>query len=169
MELHFRKAEPSDHSTIWEIIQGAIARRKADGSRQWQDGYPNPIVISDDIEREIGFVLCTAYEIVGYAALLINDEPAYDVIEGNWLSNGDFIVYHRVAISQKHIGQGLAKQLLIHIEKYTLEQGIHSLKVDTNFDNGAMLHLMDTMGYTYCGEVYFRGSARRAYEKLLNE
>jgi hypothetical protein len=30
---------------IWIILQQAIARRKADGSNQWQDGYPNPEVI----------------------------------------------------------------------------------------------------------------------------
>jgi hypothetical protein len=28
-----------------DILQQAIARRKADGSNQWQDGYPNPEVI----------------------------------------------------------------------------------------------------------------------------
>ena len=26
-------------------------------------------------------------------------------------------------------------------------------KVDTNFDNAAMLHILKKLGYTYCGEV----------------
>ncbi len=39
--------------------------------------------------------------------------------------------------------------------------------MDTNFDNTPMLRILEKLGYTYCGEVYFRGSARRAYEKVL--
>jgi hypothetical protein len=35
----------------FDILQQAIARRKADGSNQWQDGYPNPEVILNDITK----------------------------------------------------------------------------------------------------------------------
>ena len=31
-----------------------------------------------------------------------------------------------------------------------------SIKVDTNFDNLAMLHILEKLDYQYCGEVYFR-------------
>ena len=40
-------------------------------------------------------------------------------------------------------------------------------KLDTNFDNAPMLKILDKLGYTYCGEVFFRGSARKAFEKIL--
>ncbi len=40
-------------------------------------------------------------------------------------------------------------------------------KVDTNFDNAAMLHILKKLGYTYCGEVYLAGGERKAFEKLL--
>ncbi|HAI81103.1 MAG TPA: GNAT family N-acetyltransferase, partial [Chryseobacterium sp.] len=39
-EINFRKATPEDAGQIWQILQQAIRRRKNDGSRQWQDGYP---------------------------------------------------------------------------------------------------------------------------------
>ena len=167
MENQFRKATSMDIPAIWEILEMAIARRKADGSNQWQDGYPNPQVIKDDINQGFGYVLVQNNEVVGYVAILINDEPEYAKIKGKWLTNEDFVVFHRVAISQKWLGQGLAKQLFIHIEDFARNQGIHSVKADTNFDNIAMLHLFETLGYTYCGEVYFRGSPRKAYEKIL--
>jgi hypothetical protein len=35
----------------YDHFQQAIARRKADGSNQWQDGYPNPEVILNDITK----------------------------------------------------------------------------------------------------------------------
>ena len=163
----FRKAQPNDLPQIWKIIQYAISRRKEEGSEQWQDGYPNPEVLRNDIDNGVGFVLVDADTITGYCAVMINDEPAYAVIEGKWLTNGDFVVFHRVAVSKDHLGKGLAKQLMKHIEAFALKNNIYSIKADTNYDNPAMLRVFESMGYVYCGEVYFRGSSRKAYEKLL--
>ena len=53
------------------------------------------------------------------------------------------------------------------IEEFALDHNIYSVKADTNFDNFAMMKSFEKAGYTYCGEVYFRGSARKAYEKVL--
>ena len=167
MTYHFRKATTSEIPQIWIILQQAIARRKKDGSNQWQDGYPNPEVIKNDIDKNAGFVLTEGDTIIGYTALLINDEPAYEKIEGKWLTNGDFIVFHRVAISETHLGKGLAKKLLGFIEEFAISNNISSLKADTNFDNFAMMTIFEKMGYSYCGEVHFRGSARKAYEKVI--
>lgn len=165
----FRKATQADEMPIWEILQAAILRRRADGSDQWQDGYPNPDVVHNDVEMGYGYVLADkgTDEIAGYCALLVNLEPAYADIEGKWLSDGDFVVYHRVAISEKHLGKGLAREMLNAIEQFALSLDIKSLKVDTNFDNAGMLSLLSKLGYVYCGEVYFRGAARKAFEKLL--
>ena len=166
-QYNFRKATLSEIDSIWEILKQAILRRKMDGSNQWQDGYPNLEVVKKDIEKEAGYVLTENESIVGYIAVLINDEPEYAKIEGKWITNGDFVLYHRVAISESHLGKGLAKLMITHIEKFALENNIKSIKADTNFDNAAMLSIFDKMGYEYCGEVYFRGSPRKAYEKVL--
>ena len=167
MNYHFRKAELSEIAPIWEILQQAIIRRKEDGSKQWQDGYPNPEVVQKDIEQGEGFVLVNGETIIGYSAVLINDEPAYAEIEGNWLTNDDFVVIHRVAISEKYLGKGFAKIIIKNIEDFALSNNIYSIKADTNFDNIAMIKIFENSGYAYCGEVYFRGSSRKAYEKVL--
>ena len=167
MNYHFRKAELSEIAPIWEILHQAIQRRKEDGSQQWQDGYPNLEVVQKDIEKGEGFVLVEGETIIGYSAVLINDEPAYENIEGNWLSNDDFVVVHRVAISEKYLGKGFAKMIIKYIENFALSNNIYSIKADTNFDNIAMIKIFENLGYTYCGEVYFRGSPRKAYEKVL--
>ena len=158
---------PTDQPKIWEIIEAAILRRKQDGSKQWQDGYPNPAVIQNDIEKNQGYVLLEGEEVIGYTALLVNDEPAYAAIEGKWLSDGDFIVIHRVAISEQHVGKGLSGKILEAVADVALSKNIYSIKADTNFDNPGMLRIFEKQGYQYCGEVYFRGCARRAYEKVL--
>jgi GNAT superfamily N-acetyltransferase len=105
--------------------------------------------------------------VVGYSAVIFNDEPAYKNIEGQWLTNGEFIVVHRVAVAESQLGRGLAKKMFEFIEQIALDNNIHSIKADTNFDNIPMMKVFEKLNYTYCGEVYFRGSARRAYEKML--
>ena len=167
MNYHFRQAIPSETPQIWIILQQAIARRKADGSAQWQDGYPNPDVIQNDIDKNAGFVLTEGDIIIGYSAVLINDEPAYETIKGNWLTKGDFVVFHRVAISEKHLGKGLAKKLMNFIEDFAISNNIYSVKADTNFDNFAMIAVFEKLDYSYCGEVHLRGSARKAFEKVI--
>lgn len=167
MNIQFRKTTQQDIPQIWEILQKAIQRRKEDGSNQWQDGYPNPEVIKNDMEKEAGFVLMDDEKVIGYCAVFINDEPAYADIEGKWLTNDDFVVFHRVAVAEEYLGKGLAKEMMKFIEEFALDNSIYSVKADTNFDNLAMMKSFEKAGYTYCGEVYFRGSARKAYEKVL--
>lgn len=166
-EIQLRKAEMTDRDVIWDILQQAIERRRKDGSTQWQNGYPNIDTVESDITKGFGYVLSVDGEIAVYAALILNDEPAYSTIEGAWLSNGEFVVVHRVAVDEKFAGQGMTKKLFDHIEGFTKSHGIQSIKVDTNFDNIAMLKILESKGYTYCGEVYLAGGIRKAFEKII--
>jgi RimJ/RimL family protein N-acetyltransferase len=167
MDYQFRLAKISEAFEIWQILKDAVQRRKEDGSNQWQDGYPNMDVVKNDIERKIGFVLTQNDNIIGYTAIIINDEPDYINIEGKWLTNQEFMVYHRVAISKKFLAKGMAKKMMKLIEEYALSKNIYSLKADTNHDNIPMLKIFEKMGYSFCGTVHIRQSPRKAYEKVL--
>ncbi len=163
----FRKAEVSEQAQIWKILKQGIERRRTEGSNQWQDGYPNPDSVKSDIQKGFAYVLEIGHQIAAYAAVIDEPEPAYEEIEGRWLQDDNYIVVHRVAVSEDFLGQGLAQIIFKEIEKIARAQNINSIKVDTNFDNTAMLKILDKLGYTYCGEVYFRGSARKAFQKIL--
>ncbi len=166
-QFQFRKASLEDHELIWKIIQQAIKRRKEEGSKQWQDGYPNRSSIENDIKNEYGYVLESESQIVGYAAVMMDIEPTYKIIEGSWLSDQKYIVIHRVAVAEGHIGLGLATKIFQEIEKIAISNSIFSIKVDTNFDNLPLLKILNKLKYTNCGEIDVRGSARKAFEKLL--
>lgn len=166
-KLSLRKANLSEIPQIWEILQDAIEQRRLDGSTQWQDGYPNELSIKSDIENGYGYVFTENESILAYAAIIFDKEPAYENIEGKWLTDGDYTVVHRVAVSKLAKGKGIATKLFQSIEGLSVENNIYSIKVDTNFDNTPMLKILDRLKYTYCGEVYFRGSARKAFEKRL--
>lgn len=141
-EIKFRKATQDDPDKIWEILQQAIERRRLDSSQQWQNGYPNPETVNSDIEKQIGYVLVENDNVVAYSAVILNDEPAYGNIEGKWFSDGDFNVVHRSAVSDEVAGKVYATEIFRRIEDLSRQNGIFSVKVDTNFDNATMLHIL---------------------------
>lgn len=155
---------------VWKLLQKAIVKRKNEGSNQWQDGYPNPEVIANDIAMHNAYIILSAQgSLMGYFALSFTVEPAYEKLKTGWQTqNQPYAVVHRLALTQQPKIMGLATWVCQQIEHLVIDEGIKSIKVDTNFDNAPMLHLFDKLGYVYAGEVYFRGSARRAFEKVLN-
>ncbi|SHH39626.1 GNAT family N-acetyltransferase [Flavobacterium aquidurense] len=165
--LILRKADISEVPQIWSILQDAIEQRRQDGSTQWQDGYPNELTIQNDIQNGYAYVLTENESILCYAAIIFEKEPAYEEIQGKWLTNGDYAVVHRVAASKLAKGKGIATKLFKNIEQICITNNIYSIKVDTNFDNIPMLKILEKLDYSYCGEVFFRGAARKAFEKKL--
>jgi len=169
MSMFLRKANVSEAPIIWSILQEAIEQRKQEGSRQWQDGYPNEQTVHDDIAKGYAYVLVDENTIVAYAALIFDGEPAYEAIEGKWLTDGDYVAVHRVATSNAAKGKGVATQLLQLLEPFCLKRKVYSIKLDTNFDNPAMLKILNKLNYNYCGEIFFKGASRKAYEKVLKQ
>lgn len=170
MNFKLRKAELIDIDRIWILLQQGIAKRKQEGSEQWQDGYPNRDVVLKDITHQYGIVLENeSQEVVAYIAMIDDIDTAYEMIEGKWLSHlsEKYMVFHRLIVDQENSIRGLATWFLQNLEPMVLEKGIHSIKVDTNFDNVGMLRVFEKLGYQYCGKVYMRGKERLAFEKLV--
>lgn len=171
--LHIRLATSADASAVWQILKGEIDAMRAAGRHQWQYGYPNPDVVAADIKAQQGRVLVSDAEVVGYCALLTTGDPCYDHIwDGEWLtpdtsSHCRYTVVHRLAISPKLTGRGLAAaflQMLI-AESESMER--KSMRIDTNFDNAQMLHLLAKLGFTRCGMIMVKDGERHAFEKLF--
>ena len=167
--MNFRLAEKSDLDKIMEIIEEAKDYLKTLGIDQWQNGYPNEETIYDDIIHGYAYVLVEQNIIIAYAALLFDEEIAYNDIIGNWLSNGVYAVVHRVATINSKKRSGVATQLFRIIEDLCIEKQVYSIKVDTNFDNIPMMRIFKKLRYIYCGEVFFNGEPRKAYEKMLEK
>ena len=47
------------------------------------------------------------------------------------------------------------------------KRGTPAFRVDTNFDNRPMLHLMEKEHFAYCGKIRCRNGERLAFEKRL--
>ena len=165
--MTLRKATQAELKTIWEIIQYAIDQRRAEGSDQWQNGYPNQTTIQEDLDAGYAYVLDEDGVILVYAAIIFGKEDAYENIDGKWLTSNDYAVLHRVATSPKAKGKKAGTKLFQLVETLCLNNKVYSIKVDTNFDNMAMLKVLENLNYTYCGEVFFQNAPRKAFEKVL--
>ena len=162
-----RKAVTEDLESILEIVGDAKQSLKSRSIDQWQNGYPNRESILSDIAKDIGFVALRNDEIAAYAAIIINGEPEYQHLEGNWLSEKDYVVIHRICVRKSCIRQGFASHLMKKAEETALQHNVHSFKIDTHKDNHFMIQLLDKEGFTYCGEINYTHGDRIAFEKLL--
>lgn len=185
-KILFRSATPDDIPRILEIIRQAQRRMAAAGSRQWQDGYPARGDIAADVERGVGRVICRAEEadgrlpsageaspgqpggrILAYGAILFDGEPTYAEIRGAWLTDGGYVVVHRLAVADEALGHGLGTEFLRHAARMARHRGIPAFRIDTNFDNHRMLRILARNGFTRCGTIRCRSGEREAFEKLL--
>jgi GNAT superfamily N-acetyltransferase len=167
----FRKGEISDLPRMMEIVRQAQVSIGKLGIDQWQNGYPTEELMRNDIENGYSFVLTAdAGEVIAIASLIYNYEPTYDKIYGGeWLSNGDFIVVHRMAVAEEYRKKGIASQLLKEVVKQAIIKNIPSFKIDTHEGNIPMRRTFESNGFKYCGRIYLRdGHLRVAYEKRIN-
>ena len=162
----FRKATTADIDTIERMIKAASGRLGAAGIDQWQRGYPNRCSIENDVEAGVGMVLALGNEVLAYGAVIFTGEPAYDDLTGGqWLTDGEYAVVHRLCVSEIFVGMGFAKQFMSAAEAMAAER-VKSFRIDTHPDNKIMQDLVKRMGFTYCGDVVIE-SRRLAYEKII--
>ncbi len=162
-----REAKPEDIETILAIVaqcQSLMAQRGID---QWQDGYPNRAVIAEDITHKRGYILACDQQVAAYAALAFDGEPAYDALEGGeWLQQGSYVTVHRMCVSDRFRGRKLGEHYFQQIAELASQRGFQALRVDTHPDNRVMLGLLERIGFSYCGIVYYN-ALRVAFEKML--
>lgn len=165
--LIFRKAGDADLAGCMALIGEAKAFLKQHGVDQWQDGYPEETDIAGDIAAQKGYVLADGAVLAAYCCIDFDGEPAYEGLQGSWLSDGPYAVIHRLAVSRAYKGQGLAKRLFAEAEAMAAAQDVRSVRVDTDENNTVMRSLIDGLGFTYCGTIWFAGSPKIAFQKVL--
>ena len=168
-DVYMRQASDSDFNAIWAIILDAKLLMAESGRTQWNDKYPDKWCVQQDIDRKKAYVLCYREEIVVYGVILLNGEPEYDNLKkGQWLTKSDYYVVHRLAVSKKFRGLGLAMFFLNNVEKIAQRTGVKSIRVDTKNDNVQMLSILIKCGFHHCGTVsYPVNGDREVFEKVI--
>ncbi|SIS57256.1 GNAT family N-acetyltransferase [Salimicrobium flavidum] len=165
--MEFRKTRKDDLPEIMPMIHEAQQKFRAQGISQWVDGYPDAETISSDVDKGESYVLADEKEIVASTVISSRQEVTYRTIhEGEWLSDADYLVVHRLVVKEDRKNERLASLLLQKTEEIAEDLSIMSIKIDTHEENLPMQNLLKKNSYEYCGVIYLEdGSKRLAYEK----
>lgn len=169
-DMEFIKAREENIPRILEIVASAQSFLKANGVVQWQNGYPNREVILNDISKGQGFVVVDGNEVLAYFVWFVGYEPDYfkgcfiDGV-GEWKTDFDYAVIHRVAVGVK--GKGIGSEIFKMATKWTKEAGMKSFRVDTHRHNIPMQTVIKKHGFEYCGIINVKEGERFAFEAVL--
>ena len=152
--MEIRQAFPNEIGAIMTVIESARTALAEEGSTQWQgaDGYPTEETIFDDVLNGQAYVG------------IVDGDPAYDKIyDGDWKHhNKRYITFHRIAVLSEFTGQGIAQTFIQGLIEGT---DAHDFRCDTHEKNTVMQHILEKLGYVYCGKVPIDGE-RLAYQKI---
>ena len=167
--MEFRQANISDLDQIVEIIELSKKYFKETKIDQWQDGYPAKEDLRRDIESGNSYVLTNKDEIVATTVISLDGESTYNsIFNGEWITNEEYIVMHRVAVHDRYKGKGIFKELIKEAENLALNKGIFSIKIDTHRDNISMQKAVLKNDFKKCGIIYLEDESERiAFEKVM--
>ncbi len=166
--MTIRHAILSDVHQIMQLISEVVPAMNAAGNFQWDSAYPNAGVFENDIALKQLWVAEIEGAIAGIAAITTEQEPEYADL--GWDITEKAIVTHRLAVSEKFRGKGIAAALLLQAEKEAIKMGIKTLRIDTNTKNKATQNLFPKLGYQLAGEIGLRfrpGLRFYCYEKVV--
>ena len=113
MQYKYRRAKIEELDAVMRIFVEAQNFMEANSNPQWPKGFP----YKNDVEWSIlgGLLYAVTEENGGIAAVFsaVNYDCDYNVIEGNWLTEGSYLAVHRVAVSYKYRNNGADKFIFI--------------------------------------------------------
>ena len=170
MSLYYlQPVHMQDIDIAMNLINDGKEYLKDQGIDQWQTGYPDIENIRQDIVNNRGYFITDGIHKLAYLCIDFGGEPAYKELKGAWKSSLPYAVIHRLAAGKKNVGNGLSASVIRLTEELCKKKGIYSIRADTDKNNTIMQHILKKHGFQYCGTVWFAGSEKIAFEKLLYE
>jgi GNAT superfamily N-acetyltransferase len=166
--MQVRRATLNDIPKIMQLITEVVPLMQAAGNFQWDNTYPNPQVFTEDIGLNQLWVADMDGDIGGVAAITTDQYAEY--AQAGLDTAQTAIVVHRLAVSPRYQGRGIARALMQEAEAEALRRGIHIMRIDTNIENQMAQQLFPKLGYVFAGEIglEFRPGLRFVcYEKVL--
>lgn len=147
------KARIENLPAIMDVISHAQKTMREMGTDQWQNGYPNQAVLTEDIAGGSCYQCIDNGIVLGVVVLLFEPEECYENISGGeWLTSGEpYGVFHRLAVRDSARNQGVAGKLIEKCKQLCLERGVKSLRADTHRGNLPMQKFLNKSGFQYCG------------------
>ena len=168
------KIKIDDLPKVMEITTAAKKLLKQNGSLQWQQGYPNEEIFTNDINNERLYGIYEDNELMGYGAYVYGKDLNYVEIEGGkWdiPANDRDMAIHRVAVDENCHGKKYGVKILEYGIKYAKKLKCLTVKVDTHKNNIPMQKCIAKSGFLYRGIIKILteklDNLRLAYEIVL--
>ena len=124
--MKFRKTTVEDINNVMKIINEAKEYFRKNRVDQWQNGYPNSDTIYNDIKKNSSYVLESENKILATAMVSFEEDKTYKKIyNGEWLNSGNYAVIHRIAVSEKVKGNGIASAIIKEVESLCKENRVN--------------------------------------------
>lgn len=161
--MTIRLASAEDICEILDIYEGArVFMREVGNPNQWAGKYPDEETVKHDISERNLHVCESEGEILAVFYYREGNDPTYNVIHNvSWLNDEPYGVIHRIAVSDKARGKGVARLCF----DYAFDK-CGNVRIDTHRDNIPMQKALDKNGFVRCGIIYLaNGDERIAYQR----
>lgn len=160
-----RKDIPKDIIQSAQVLEEVKVYMLNIGIDQWGQEYPNRIVLTRDIDREVAFIYEQQGELLAYMAL--NEKCDQEYAELNWKTAIPFIVIHRLYVNPSAQGKGISSKMIKCAEQFALENKYQSIRFDAFSLNETANAVYIKNGYVPVGNVLFRKGVFNCYEKAI--
>ena len=161
--MNIRKDNYKDLEEIRLIYQSARNFMSDNGNpNQWGNNNPPLSRTEEDLRENNLYVVEDDKDILAVFFYKYGDDPTYKIIyQGSWLNNSPYGVIHRIAVSDKARGKGIAGICF----DFAYNQ-CKNLKIDTHKDNIPMQRALAKHGFKQCGIIHLiNGDERIAFQK----
>ena len=152
--MRIRETQEKDLVFIDAIFNSARDFMRLNGNpQQWNQNYPTAKDVAQDIKCKRAFVCVNDDDTPVGTFALFDHEPAYDHIDGKWMSDTSYKAVHRIAtVREGKIGSFIIKYL---------EEKYGHLRIDTHENNIPMQNLLEKFKFKRCGIIYIPGHGQR--------
>ena len=160
--IRLRPGVPDDLGGVMVLVAAVIAGMRAAGIDQWDEVYPDPTRIGQDLREGAATVAQDGGRILGLVVLNTHQDPPYATCA--WSFRHPAVV-HRLMVHPQAQGRGLARRLMAWAEGEAQRRGFDSIRLDAFIRNPVAMRLYPALGYIERGSGSFRKGEFRLFEK----
>ena len=165
-----KKASKQDLDQLLTVVKSCGKSLIDQGVFQWNENYPSKEILLNDVELKQIWKLEVESIIVGLIVITEFEDPEYQQVK--WLTKNEYHLYiHRLAVHPNFQGKGYAQNLMDFAEKYAMENGYKSIRLDTFSQNIRNQKFYEQRNYIKLESIYFPNQSAfpfYCYEKIMN-
>jgi ribosomal protein S18 acetylase RimI-like enzyme len=139
---------------LMQILTDCRQSMREQGIYQWDEIYPDPQGIYNDVREKALFIARDSDLCVGLVCLDRNAPDEYRSVPWS-CSGGSVLVVHRLCVHPNWQRKGVARALMNFAEQFGRSEGCTCIHLDAYSGNARAIDLYERRGYRRRGHVYF--------------